>query len=460
MTDAHKLDRYVEDASPVVRERIEEWRDLKFGLLMHWGTYSQLGLIESWPICPEDEGWCLPPTVDNYDSFKTMYESLPYTFNPTKFDPERWAAAAKDAGMKYLVFTTKHHDGFCMFDSQYTDYKITNERVPFSKDPRADVTQEIFDAFRDEDMWIGAYFSKPDWNSEDFWWPRFPAKDRNPNYDVERYPERWQDFVDFTHNQVMELVEDYGGIDLLWFDGGWVKKTEYSDEALPEVPAGYKLVKEPNLDIKMDELVEKVRDVNPDLIVVDRAVPGKNQNYLTPENQVPNEMLPYPWESCIILGGGWSYSLDAEFKSSRELIHLLSDIVAKGGNLLLNIGPGPAGTWYESAYQRLEDIGDWMDINSDSIYETRVVAPYFDGKLRFTQGKAGEIYATYLLDEGEESLPKSIDLGSLEIPAGASVSILGAEGSGVKLSGSKLVLKKDQQSSLPSPYAVVFKIVK
>ena len=456
------LDRYVPDPDSRIRQRVDEWQDIKFGLLMHWGTYSQLGIVESWSICPEDEGWCVPTTVSDYAAYKKMYETLPTTFNPTKFDPARWARAAHDAGMKYVVFTTKHHDGFCMFDSKYTDYKITGSTSAFAKNPKADVTREIFNAFRAEGLWVGAYFSKPDWHDENFWWPHFPPKDRNPNYDVERYPERWSKFVAFTHNQVMELVQNYGKIDLLWFDGGWVKKAEPVAGPAPIAPAGYTLTKEPNLDIKMDELVAKVRAVQPDVIVVDRAVPGKNQNYLTPENQVPKTMLPYPWESCIILGGGWSYSLDADFKSSRELVHLLADIVAKGGNLLLNIGPSPAGTWYDAAYERLADIGAWMKINSEAIYGTRPVAPYLDGALRYTRGKDGALYAIYLLKDGEKELPAEIQLKGLAVPAGAKVVLLGAPTAKVSAErigdATKLVLSVAPRAALPSPYAVVFKL--
>jgi alpha-L-fucosidase len=218
----------------------------------------------------------------------------------------------------------------------------------------------------------------------------------------------------------------------------------------------------PNLDIKMDELVTKVRAVQPDVIVVDRAVAGKNQNYLTPENQVPKTMLPYPWESCIILGGGWSYSLDAEFKSSRELIHLLADIVAKGGNLLLNIGPSPAGTWYDAAYERLADIGAWMKINSEAIYATRPIAPYFDGALRYTRGKDGAIYAIYLLNDSEKELPAEIPLKGLAVPAGAKVTLLGVPAARVNVErigdAAKLVLPAATRSAPPSPYAVVFKL--
>ncbi|PTY08378.1 alpha-L-fucosidase [Opitutaceae bacterium EW11] len=453
------LDRYVPDPDPRIQRRISEWQDIKFGLLMHWGTYSQLGIVESWSICPEDEGWCIPPTVSDYAGYKKMYETLPTTFNPVSFDPTKWAKAAKAAGMRYVVFTTKHHDGFCMFDSRYTDYKITGPDCAFAKNPKADVTKEIFNAFRAEGLWIGAYFSKPDWHNENFWWPHFPPKDRNPNYDVERYPERWSKFVEFTHNQVMELASNYGKVDLFWFDGGWVKKVEYAKNAPSEVD-GYRVTKVPNLDIHMDELVTKIRQKQPDAIVVDRAVPGKNQNYLTPENQVPSEMLPYPWESCIILGGGWSYSLAPEFKSSRELVHLLADIVAKGGNLLLNIGPGPDGTWYPAAYERLAQVGAWMNIHSEAIYNTRPQAPYAKGNLRYTRGKDGAVYVIALLPEGSTAVPTDLALAGFTMPAKAKVRLLGAPQTSVRIegSGTSARLVTPAGTSLPSPCAVVFKI--
>ena len=201
----HEEQKYFPNPDPKIRQRIEEWQDIKLGLLMHWGTYSQWGIVESWSICHEDEGWCIPDTVKDYFAYKKQYENLAKTFNPTKFNPERWAIAAKDAGMKYVVFTTKHHDGYCMFDSKYTDYKITGKETPFHTNPKADVTKEIFNAFRNQGLWIGAYFSKPDWHNAEYWWPQFPPLDRNVNYDPARYPEKWSQYVNFTHNQVMEL---------------------------------------------------------------------------------------------------------------------------------------------------------------------------------------------------------------------------------------------------------------
>jgi len=397
--------------------------------------------------------------VKDYFKYKKQYENLGKTFNPIKFDPKRWASAAKNAGMKYVVFTTKHHDGFCMFDSKYTDYKITGKDCPFNTNSKADVTKEIFEAFRNEGMWIGAYFSKPDWHSTDYWWPQFPPLDRNVNYDPAAYPERWNNFVNFTHNQVMEICSNYGKIDLMWFDGGWVQK--HPDKgAAPEVP-GFKVKKYFNQDIKMDELVSKIRSKQPDCIVVDRAVEGKNQNYLTPENQVPDKMLPYPWESCMILGGGWSYSFNAKMMPTRKAIHMLTDIVAKGGNLLLNIGPGPDGTWYEEAYNRLEEIGAWLKINGEAIYGTRTIAPYYDGKLRFTRCKDGSANIIYLLDENEK-LPAEIQVKGFTPVKGTKISLLGSKGSSLRWKpdgyGFKISIPESQVKIVPSAYAVVFKV--
>ena len=156
-------ERYVPETDPLVLANLAHWQDVKFGLLMHWGPYSQWGVVESWSICAEDEGWC-KRSLDDYIEYKRRYEGLKKTFNPVRFDPGTWARAARDAGMKYVVFTTKHHDGFSMFDSKYTDYKVTSPETPFHTNPKANIAKEVFDAFRAEGFKVNGpaiYESRP-----------------------------------------------------------------------------------------------------------------------------------------------------------------------------------------------------------------------------------------------------------------------------------------------------------
>lgn len=424
---------YYPVTDPVVAAKLEQWQDLKFGLLMHWGTYSQWGIVESWSICPEDYPWCERTKGSNpadYYTYRKEYEGLKNTFNPRGFDPERWAAAAATAGMKYMVFTTKHHDGFCMFDSKYTDYKVTDPACPFHDSPRANITQEIFNAFRAKGLWTGAYFSKPDWHHEAYWDPYFPPRDRNVNYDPAVYPDKWERFVQFTHNQILELVSDYGPLDILWLDGGWVAKADDNElasyRANQTIGSGFQISNKVNQDIRIDELAQKARAIKPDLIMVDRAVPGPHQNYLTPENQIPEGAITVPWESCIIAGGGWSWVPDATFRSSRELIAILVDIVSKGGNLLLNIAPGPYGDWHPEAYTRLEEIGAWMAVNGEAIYNTRLLAPYQVGPWALTQAKDGRTrYLLYRTPEGDEQLPRELSVVFMQPTVGLTVYLLG-----------------------------------
>jgi len=453
---------YTPDPNPVIQQRVEDWKDLKFGLLMHWGAYSQWGIVESWSICPEDLGWATgarkPGVADSYFEYVQKYEALPKTFNPTKFNPKGWAAAAKAAGMRYMVFTTKHHDGFCMFDSKYTDYKITN--TPFGADPRSNVTKEVFDAFRKQGLWIGAYFSKPDWHSDYYWWKKFPPSDRNANYSIAKWPDQWKKFTEFTHNQVGELVSDYGKLDILWLDGGWVRKKTEEElvKEMADVYEGSRWARNPqSQDIDMPGLVKMARSKQPDLIVVDRAVPGEHQNYLTPEQHIPDEGLPYPWETCMTMANSWSYVPGDHYKPANELIEKLVDIVSKGGNYLLNIGPGPDGEFDPVAYDRLNEIGAWMKVNGESIYGTRMYQAFSDGDgIRYTQSKDGKTVYIFLFD-----FPTTdVSLSKLKLAKGARLTMLGSSVSiGWKDQGGQTMIRIPQKLKAVGNHVWVLKAV-
>jgi alpha-L-fucosidase len=414
--------QYFPPTDSLVLQQLDKWQGFKFGLMMHWGTYAQLGVVESWSICPEDEDWCVRrgPFKNNYFAYVQAYEALQQTFNPIQFQPEKWAKAAKYAGMKYMVFTTKHHDGFCMFDTKETDYKITSPQTPFASNPNANITKVLFDAFREEGFSVGAYFSKPDWHCADYWDPTFPPVDRNPNYNLNKYPAKWNEYVDFTHKQILELMRDYGKVDLLWLDGGWVQPMTDTSPRW-----GYKPVHQ---DIYMDSLVQLARLLQPGLIVVDRAVEGPNQNYLTPEQQIPNAPLPYPWESCMTMANSWSYVPNDTYKSTKQLLSNLCMIVARGGNYLLNISPNALGEWDAIAYQRLNEIGDWMQINGQAIYETHPIFPYEQqtefGKWVFTENDKNEVFACFIPTGLFETAQITLSLKDFKTKAFSSVQLL------------------------------------
>jgi alpha-L-fucosidase len=333
-------------------------------------------------------------------AFRRKYFDLPSRFNPVHFDADTWVRTAQRAGMKYVVFTTKHHDGFCMFDSKLTDYRITHPSVPWSRDRRANVTRAVFDAFRGKGFGIGAYFSKPDWHCPWYWDPARWAEDRNPNYDVATEPDRWAKFVDFTHGQIRELVTGYGAIDIVWLDGGQVRP--------------------PKQDIKMDALVAMARARQPDLLVVNRASHGLYEDYTTPEQEVPKEpKLDQPWETCMTIGNSWSFKPDDEYKSTERLVRTLVEVVAKGGNIIYNVGPQPDGRLPAEAVRRMEELGDWMRINGESIYGTRPTAPYRAGDVAYTR-RGAVVYAIVLGEpRGRVRLPR------LAVPDGARATLLG-----------------------------------
>jgi alpha-L-fucosidase len=425
IANAQQNDGYVAPTDTAVLHKLAKWQDLKFGLFMHWGPYSEWGVVESWSICPEDEGWTQRkgPYSADYNTYRKAYENLQTTFNPTHFDPNKWVKAAKDAGMKYVVFTTKHHDGFCMFDTKQTDYKVTSPRTPFSANPKCNVALEIFNAFRKEGFMTGAYFSKPDWHSPDYWWPYFPPKDRNVNYDPAKYPERWEHFKDFTYNQISELMSSYGKMDILWLDGGWVRPLRKEDSA-----AGRLQGNKYNQDIDMPKIAAMARAKQPGLIVVDRSVAGPYENYTTPEQEVPAAPLSHPWETCMTMGNSWSYVPGDHYKSSQQIVQLLIKIVSRGGNFLMNIGPGPDGDWDPEAYKRLAGIGKWMKVNGEGIYASKAVAPYSAGDIFFTRSADAKTEYAFLLSKDDSvSLPATLTIPTANIAKAKSVTLLGVK---------------------------------
>ncbi|HXB95917.1 MAG TPA: family 20 glycosylhydrolase [Puia sp.] len=454
-------DVYFKPADSLVRNKITQWQDRKFGLLMHWGTYSQWGIVESWSICPEDEGWTqrLGPYSKSYYDYVHAYEHLQTTFNPTHFDPAKWATAAAAAGMRYVVFTTKHHDGFCMFDTKQTDYKITSTQCPFSSNPKSNVAKEIFDAFRQDNFLIGAYFSKPDWHSDNYWWPYFPPKDRNVNYDPARYPERWNAFKDYTYNQIEELMTGYGRMDLLWLDGGWVRPLSTVNPGV-DWQRGIRY----DQDVDMPKIAAMARSHQPGLIVVDRSVPGLYENYTTPEQQIPDHPMDDPWETCMTMGNSWSYVPHDHYKSTTRLIQLLVKIVSRGGNFLLNIGPSPDGDFDDTAYARLKEIGAWIKINGQGIYNSRPVFPWSSGNVYLTQAKDSSAVYAFLLGNDEEKdilLPAAITIDRFTAKPKSKVTILGRKQAlHWRQEGKKMIIEvpKEMQGKPAGEHAVCFRI--
>lgn len=411
-----KASDYVWPTDTEVLKKLDQWQDLKFGVLFHWGLYSVPGIVESWSICSEDEDWIPRNKNVSYEDYKKWYWSLKDSLNPVNFNPQQWADVMQDAGMKYMIFTTKHHDGFCMFDSKYTDFSIAHGA--FKNDPRKNVALHVFDAFREKNFMIGCYFSKPDWHCQWYWNDYYATPNRNHNYKKEQHPDWWKNYQDFTDNQLDELMSEYGKFDILWLDGGWVTGE----------------------DINLDQVLEKARQKNTGLISVDRSIRGKNENYQTPERGIPATQLNYPWESCITLSNDWGWVPNAPYKSFQKVISLLAEIVAKGGCFVLGVGPTPDGIIEQPVVERLHRVGEWLRVNGEAIYSTRTTPMYQDGKTWFTANKDGKtLYAIYTVEENE-SLPETITWKG-NLPKGKMVLLQNGKKVSYKVEGEQVTVK-------------------
>ncbi|MDD3725814.1 MAG: alpha-L-fucosidase [Candidatus Ratteibacteria bacterium] len=302
-------------------KRIRWWQEARFGMFVHWGLYSILGRGE-WVLLVER----IP---------LKEYAKLADRFIPPKsFSPEQWVKLAKESGMKYIVLTTRHHDGFCLFDSKASNFTSVKTAA------KRDFVEEYVDACRKHNIRVGLYYSLLDW--------RFPGY-----FDREKYPESFKDTVEQAHMQVKELMSNYGKIDILWYDGGWLPGAE----------------KETPILWRSKELNAMVRKLQPDIIINDRS--GLPEDFDTPEQHTTPSKRP--WESCMTIGDscGWGYiKHNPNMKPTTQLIQNLVSCASNGGNYLLNIGPKPDGSVRREELIRLKEIGKWLLKNGEGIYGT------------------------------------------------------------------------------------------
>ena len=386
---------YQRPKTPELQEQLEWFMDQKFGLMIHWGLYNQMGMKESWPLVDAYEWtrWQFPPETTP-EEIKEMYSRLHKGFLPLRFNPKEWADVAYDAGFRYLCFTTKHHDGFCLWDTKTSNYKVTGSDVPWKDHKYADITKHLFDAFRKKGMGISAYYSRADFSCPYYWEEGYGAKrgaKRVPSYSPKEKPEKWKKFQEYVFAQLKELVTDYGKIDCLWYDGGCSGR-----------------------ELGLPEMTEELRKIQPHMLGVIRGGSGVCEDIFTPELVRPNKYLPVPWEECEVMGkkmyenGGegvsFGYTYDQDYMSTKEIAHALLDIVAKGGNLALNLAPQPDGRLPGRALKKLKVLGEWMKTFSGAIYSTRAVSPYRTEQYAYTRSKDGKIVNVFYLYDEEECI--------------------------------------------------------
>lgn len=360
----------------------------RFGMFIHFGLYSMLSKHE-WVKTRES----IPDDVyDNYANF----------FNPDLFDAKEWARKAKEAGMKYAVMTAKHHEGFCMYDSAYTDYKSTN--TPAKKD----FIKEYVEAFREAGLKVGIYYSLIDWHHPeyqiDFFHPRradADAEEKNSKRDMKKYRE-------YMFNQVRELLTNYGKIDIIWFDFTYPNldaiRNEYNSFFEKDYKEWMSWTNKETWD--SENLIKMIRSCNPDIIINNRT--GIPQDITTPEQTLTTKWPKYPgtdenaaWESCQTFSGAWGYSRDEmSWKTPEQLIRMLIHCVAGGGNLIMNVGPTPRGYFDKRADKALEVFAEWMKYNDRSIYGCTKAEPEFEAPVGtlLTQSEDGKRLYIHLVE--------------------------------------------------------------
>ena len=386
-----KLDEITYPETAIINQKLEWFQDQKLGVIFHWGLYAKAGIVESWQLSQKDT-WAREPIGwrEDIKELQRDYWNLIEDFNPIHFDAKKLAKLCKEAGFKYMIFTTKHHDGFHMWDTKASDYKIGGPRSPFKRD----LYGEVVEAFREAGLGIGAYYSKADWYSSYYWSDENTIKGRSADYNPAENPKLWEKYVNFVHNELEEITQNYGPIDILWLDAGWCGQGRE--------------------DLHMDAMAKKVRKTNPDLLIVDRMMGGRHENYVTPERKIPaaSQIPSKAWESNIPLANNWGYVPNDHYKSSREIIVNVIDVVAKGGNIILGFGPDGDGQTPSQSIKIVTDLGNWMQQNSEGIYNTRAMAYQVDDRKWYLTRKNNTIYAYHPF---ENKLTPTITIPKIEL---------------------------------------------
>jgi alpha-L-fucosidase len=325
-----------------VKENLDSRRwfqDAKFGLFVHWGVYSVLA----------DGEW----VMNNKKIPIAEYETLPARFNPTEFDPAEWVALVKAAGMKYITITSKHHDGFAMYDSKLSDWDIV-DRTPYKKD----VLKLLADECRKQDVKLFFYYSQLDWHHPDY----FPRGRTGAGYTGRAESGDWFRYIDYMDGQLKELLTNYGPIGGIWFDGMWDKPD--ADWRLPQT---YRVIHDAQPATLVGSNHHKAPIAGEDFQMFEKDLPGANTAGFN-----TTEIGALPLETCETINGAWGYNAnDKRFKSTKELIHYLVRAAGYNANFLLNIGPMPNGKIQPEFVQRLKEVGAWLEKNGEAIYGTR-----------------------------------------------------------------------------------------
>lgn len=421
---------------PLPREEDQRtlwYRDAKFGMFIHWGPYSLASVEASWPI--------MRPSKE-FPISEMEYRALPASFNPALFDPYAWIALAKAAGQRYIVFTTKHHDGFCMFDSSFTDYKIT--KTPYGKD----VVSQLAEACHREQMPLGFYYSPPDMNHPAY---RDTSQPASKNWSGEPTRAQWPLYLDYMELQLRELLTHYGDVALIWFDGLY-NQQKYDGIRMQRAIRGLQPRTLMNNRIGIPGDYETPEQFLPDSIPVKgRQLDFDHRETGTKPGEVPRAEDFRLWETCMTINHTWAYNKnDRDFKSAKDLVRTLIEVASRGGNFLLDVGPAPDGTIQPEFRERLLAMGKWLAVNGEAIYGT-TYGPLQTLPFGRTTAKGRTIYL-HVFDWQKEQLTVPELTGSVD----AVSLVAGDRPVSFRQNGHALVL--DTSGIEPDAYATVLRI--